>query len=97
MVLAGVVIALFTWLLSAKGYSPAERRRFWAILVLFIAATLFWSAFEQAGSTLNLFAERNTNLHEWDAPLWGLFRASYYQSLNSLFIIALAPVFAGSG
>jgi POT family proton-dependent oligopeptide transporter len=43
---------------------------------------------------LNLFAERNTNLHAWDFPLWGLFRASYFQSLNSVFIIALAPVFA---
>ena len=35
-----------------------ERNRFWAILVLFIASTLFWSAYEQASSTLNLFAEQ---------------------------------------
>ena len=59
------------WLLTAKGYSKVERGRFWAILVLFIASALFWSAFEQAGSTLNLFAERNTNLHAWDSPLVG--------------------------
>jgi POT family proton-dependent oligopeptide transporter len=94
VLLAGVVVAFFIWLLNARGYSPEERRRFWAILVLFIASAAFWSAFEQAGSTLNLFAERNTNLHQWDFPLWGLFRASYYQSFNSVFIIALAPVFA---
>ncbi len=94
VLLAGVVVAFFIWLLNAQGYSPQERRRFWAILVLFIASAAFWSAFEQAGSTLNLFAERNTNLHRWDYPLWGLFRASYYQSFNSVFIIALAPVFA---
>ncbi len=93
-ILAGIVVVCFVWLLTAKGYTPVERRRFWAILVLFIASSLFWSAFEQAGSTLNLFAERNTNLHTWDAPLWGLFRASYFQALNSVFIIALAPVFA---
>jgi len=92
--LAVVVVAFFVWLLTAKGYSAVERRRFWAILVLFIAAAAFWSAFEQAGSTLNLFAERNTNLHAWDFPLWGLFRASYYQAVNSVFIVALAPVFA---
>lgn len=90
-----VVVVFFGWLLTAKGYSPLERRRFWAILVLFIAASLFWSAFEQAGSTLNLFAERNTNLHAWDFPLWGLFRASYYQSFNSLFMVfGLAAFFA---
>ncbi|MDP9169646.1 MAG: peptide MFS transporter, partial [Acidobacteriota bacterium] len=92
--LALIVVGLFGWLLSSKEYTPLERRHVWAILVLFLAAALFWSAFEQAGSTLNLFADRNTNLHAWDFSAWGLFRASYYQSFNSLFIIALAPVFA---
>jgi POT family proton-dependent oligopeptide transporter len=93
-VLLGIVVIFFLWLLTAKGYTPLERRRFWAILVLFLGSSLFWSAFEQAGSTLSLFAERNTDLHTWDAPVWGLFRASYFQSFNSVFIILLAPVFA---
>jgi POT family proton-dependent oligopeptide transporter len=47
--------------------------------------------FEQAGSTLNLFAERSSNNM---LPGYGSFPASWWQSLNSLFIIALAPVFA---
>jgi POT family proton-dependent oligopeptide transporter len=94
VILTGIVVVYFIWLLTAKGYTPMERRRFWAILVLFIASASFWSAFEQAGSTLNLFAERNTNMHQWDFPLWGLFRASYFQSFNSIFLIALAPVLA---
>jgi POT family proton-dependent oligopeptide transporter len=94
VILTGIVVVFFIWLLTAKGYSSVERSRFWAILVLFIASSLFWSAFEQAGSTLNLFAERNTNMHQWDFSLWGLFRASYFQSFNSIFLIALAPVFA---
>jgi proton-dependent oligopeptide transporter, POT family len=94
VLLTGIVVVFFVWLLTAKGYSSEERRRFWAILVLFIASAAFWSAFEQAGSTLNLFAERNTNMHQWDFSLWGLFRASYFQSFNSIFLIALAPVFA---
>ena len=94
VVLIGVSAGVFGFLLTRKGYSPIERRRIWAVLVLFIASCAFWSAFEQAGSTLNLFAERNTNLHAWDFPLWGLFRASYFQALNSIFIVALAPVAA---
>jgi proton-dependent oligopeptide transporter, POT family len=94
VVLTAIVVLFFFWLLTAKGYSPVERSRFWAILVLFLGACAFWSAFEQAGSTLNLFAERNTNMHAWDFPLWGFFRASYFQSFNSIFLIALAPVFA---
>ena len=94
VILAAVCVVFFAWLFNAKGYTTVEKKRFRAIIVLFIASTLFWSAFEQAGSTLNLFAERNTNLHAWDFALWGLFRASYFQSLNSVFIIALAPFFA---
>lgn len=95
LLLAAIVVAFFIWLFAAKGYSPTERRQFWAILVLFIASALFWSAYEQAGSTLNLFADRNTNLHAWDVTtLWGPFRASYFQSFSSVFVMALAPVFA---
>lgn len=95
LVLAGIVVVFFIWLFTAKGYSALERRHFWAILVLFIASALFWSAFEQAGSTLSLFADRNTNLHSWDVSgLWGRFHASYYQAFNSFFVIALAPLFA---
>jgi POT family proton-dependent oligopeptide transporter len=60
------------------------------ILVLFIVSGLFWAIFEQAGSTLNLFAERNTR-----CVLFGYrFPASWFQSLGSFFIILLAPAFA---
>ena len=50
-----------------------------------MASALFWSAFEQAGSTLSLFAQRNTRLSVfgWDFP------ASWFQSLNSIFIVIL--------
>jgi POT family proton-dependent oligopeptide transporter len=58
--------------------------------LLFLAAALFWSEFEQAGSTLNLFADRDTNnvVGGYEFP------STWYQSLNSLFIITLAPLFA---
>ena len=94
VILALVVIAFFVWLFTAKGYTPEERRNFWVVLILFTGSTMFWAAYEQAGSTLNLFAERNTNLHAWDMPVVGQFRASYLQSFNSAFLVVLAPVFA---
>ena len=58
--------------------------------MLFVAATLFWSQFEQAGSTLNLFGDRatRTSILGWGFP------SSYFQSLQPLFIITFAPVFA---
>ena len=67
-----------------------ERARLRLILILFVAASVFWSLFEQGGSTLNLFAARNTDL-----TLAGYsFPATWFQSVNPLMIIALAPVFA---
>jgi POT family proton-dependent oligopeptide transporter len=92
--LIAVVLLFFGWLLTSKQFSAVDKRRFGAIFVLFVGASLFWAAYEQAGSTLSLFAEKNTNLHAWDFPLWGLFRASYFQSFNSFFIFLLAPAFA---
>ena len=67
-----------------------ERKRLFVILGLFIAAAVFWSVFEQAGSTLNLFAERSTENRVFGYA----FPAPWYQSVNSMFLISLAPVFA---
>jgi POT family proton-dependent oligopeptide transporter len=102
MVLVVVTVAVFSWLLFGKAWSPMERKRSAAILVLFLAAAVFWSAFEQAGSSLNLFADRNTD--RFIQPFGGLpaswfhalqpFPASWFQSVQPLFIVLLAPVFA---
>ena len=85
-----VTAGFFVWLFGAKQWTTGERRRLIAILVLFAAAALFWSLFEQAGSTLNLFAQRSTR----NEILGISFPASWWQSLNSLYIIVLVPVFA---
>ncbi|CAN5668891.1 MFS transporter [soil metagenome] len=83
-------VAFFGWLFFGGDWTPEERRRLYAIGVFFLAAALFWSVFEQAASTLNLFADRDTRTELFG---WG-FPSSWFQSLNSLYIIALAPVFA---
>ena len=61
--LLGISVVVFSWLIFSEGWSPQERKRSAAILVLFIASALFWASFEQAGSTLSLFAERSTDNH----------------------------------
>jgi POT family proton-dependent oligopeptide transporter len=88
--LLAVTVAFFGWLLFASEWTPVERKQIYVIGVLFLGAVLFWSQFEQAGSTLNLFADRSTRneIFGWRFP------SSWFQSLNSLFIIGLAPVFA---
>jgi POT family proton-dependent oligopeptide transporter len=88
--LLGGAVAFFAWLFLSSGWTPVERRRLYAIAILFLGACLFWSQFEQAGSTLNLFGDRatRTEVFGWTFP------SSYYQSLQPLFIITFAPVFA---
>jgi POT family proton-dependent oligopeptide transporter len=83
-------IGFFAWLFFGGTWTPLERRRLYAIAGLIVASALFWSEFEQAGSTLNLFGDRatRTSVFGWDFP------SSYYQSLQPLFIITFAPVFA---
>jgi len=89
LMLLVTVVATFSWLFRMQGWTPLERKRLAAVLVFFIASALFWSLFEQAGSTLNLFAELNTN-----RSLFGGFPAGWFQSEEPLFVILLAPVFA---
>jgi POT family proton-dependent oligopeptide transporter len=85
-----LTLGFFGWLFSSGGWSREERHRLYAIGALFFAAAIFWSVFEQAGSTLNLFADRNTN----NVLLGFSFPSSWFQSENSLFLWMLAPVFA---
>ena len=89
-VLLGITGAFFAWLFLAGEWTREERKRLLVMTVLFVAATVFWMAYEQAGSTLNLFAERNTT----NSVLGHGFPASWYQSLPPLYIILFAPAFA---
>ena len=71
-------------------FTTEEWKRIAVIGILFIFAILFWGAFEQAGSSLNLFADRMTRL-----SLFGYkFPSSWFQSVQPLFVIIFSPVFA---
>ncbi|GGQ03022.1 peptide MFS transporter [Streptomyces roseolilacinus] len=69
---------------------PVERSRMSAYVWFFVAAAAFWAIYDQTGSTLTLFAKDNTA-----GSLFGFeFPSSWFQSLNPLYVMALAPVFA---
>ncbi len=89
-VILGLAFAFFAYVIFFGGLTSDEVKRMIVIIVLFLAAAVFWSAFEQAPTSLNLFALDFTNrdFYGWLIP------ATWFQSVNSLFIIALAPVFA---
>lgn len=88
LIAATVFIAIVIF--SDKTLTGVEKQR---ISVIFIAAffvIFFWSAFEQAGASLTFFAEEQTqrNLGFYVVP------ASFFQSLNSIFVVSFAPIFA---
>jgi POT family proton-dependent oligopeptide transporter len=90
LVIVGMAFIYFIYLLFGGGLNIEEKKRILIIILLFIFAAIFWAAFEQAPTSLNLFAKDFTNrvVFGWQMPtLW-------LQSANSVFVIALAPVFA---
>jgi POT family proton-dependent oligopeptide transporter len=89
-VMLGTAVVYFGYLFLFAGLNTDEKKRMGVILVLAIFATIFWSAFEQAPTSLNLFAADFTDRHlfGWEVPILWL------QSVNSFFVITLAPVFA---
>ncbi len=82
----GGVVSWVIWF-SVFKLEPAERDRMLVMLFLIIVSVLFWALFEQAGSSLTLFTDRNVAMGD-------TFTAGMFQSLNPLFIIMLAPLFA---
>ena len=72
------------------GFTREEWARMGAVLVFFVFAALFWAAYEQSASTLNLFADKyaDRTVFGWTVP------TSWFVSIQALFVILLSPVFA---
>jgi POT family proton-dependent oligopeptide transporter len=89
-IIIGMAVLYFLYLFFLAGLTTDEKKRVAVILILFVFAAIFWSAFEQAPTSLNLFAQDFTNrtVFGWEVPILWL------QSINSLFVILFAPVFA---
>ena len=84
-----MVVGYFIYVWTLGGHTVEENKRMGVIFWLFILIAVFWSGFEQAGTSLNLFARDLT-----DRNMFGrLLPASTLQSVNALFIVILAPLF----
>jgi len=90
VVLLALAVIYFGYLFFFAGLTTGEKKRVGVIVVLFVFAAIFWAGFEQAPTSLNLFALDFTDrtVFGWEVPtLW-------LQSAESFFVISLAPVFA---
>ena len=90
--IVGLALAWFVWAFAFAGLTGDEKRRLGIIAVLFVASAMFWSGFEQAGSSLNLFADRHTQRTLPGSSL--VIPSGWFQSLNAGFVIAFAPAVA---
>lgn len=89
-VIAASVTLYFIYLFFFAGLNRKERARLLVCFILLISAAFFWSAFEQKPTSFNLFANDYTNrmMGDFEIP------AVWFQSINALFIILLAPLFS---
>ncbi len=90
LVAVGLVVVGYLLFVAFRS-DKVERDRIFVILVLTLFSVMFWAFFEQAGSSINLFTDRNVNrtLAGYEIP------TSQFQGVNPAFIILLAPLFSG--
>ncbi|HET7456977.1 MAG TPA: peptide MFS transporter [Gemmatimonadaceae bacterium] len=88
-VLMGLIVgaAVGVTVLGSRG---EERRRVIALFIVVFFVIFFWAAYEQAGSSMNLFADKNTDLHVGSRAI----PSSWFQSVNPAVILIFAPTFA---
>jgi POT family proton-dependent oligopeptide transporter len=84
----GAMLIVPLVIITDKSLTGEERSRIGVIFILAFFVIFFWSAFEQAGASLTLFADKQTDRHigGWEMP------ASFFQSVNPLAVITIAPI-----
>lgn len=94
VIAVGYMVHIFDTMKKKSNLTKVERDRILVIFIMAFFSVFFWSAFEQAGSSLTLFADRETNrlinLFGWQFEI----PAGYFQSINPLLIFILAPLFS---
>ncbi len=81
----GGLVLYVLWTAVAK-LSNEERDRIFAAMFLILVSIVFWALFEQAGSSLNVFTDKYVDTQGVNA--------SMFQSINAIYIVMLAPIFA---
>ncbi len=85
-----IIAALGGFVVTNRDNTREEWERIISIVILSLFVIFFWAGFEQAGGTMNLFAYEQTDRHilGWEMP------ATWFQGVNPLFIVLLAPLFS---
>lgn len=87
LLVSGIILVGYVLITAVTKLEPHDRDRIFAAMFLILGSILFWALFEQAGSSLNLYTDRYVDR--------GGVPASVFQSVNAMYIVLLAPFFAG--
>jgi len=90
IIIVSITTFYFTYILIAGNLTAVERTRMYVMAIFFVAIAIFWAGYEQGGSTLNIFAKRNTDrfVFGWEMP------ASWLQGMQSVYVIIFSAVVA---
>ena len=90
VIIISIAAIYFLYLFIFGNLNEDERKKITLILVLFFGAAFFWSGFDQAGSSFNIFAKEYTDriIFGWEYP------ASWLQVLNPILVVILSPFMA---
>jgi POT family proton-dependent oligopeptide transporter len=85
-----ISIALPIFIITDKGLTNVEKQRIGVIYIIAVFVIFFWSAFEQAGSSLTIFADQQCDrtIGNWEMP------TTWFQSINPIVVVAFAPIMA---
>ena len=85
-----ISIALPVFIITDRGLTYVEKCRIGVIYIIAVFVIFFWSAFEQAGSSLTIFAERQCDrlIGDWEMP------TTWFQSINPIVVVTFAPIIA---
>ncbi len=85
-----ISIALPVFIITDRSLTTVDKSRIGVIYIIALFVIFFWSAFEQAGSSLTLFAEQQCDrtIGDWEVP------TTWFQSINPIVVVLFAPVMA---
>lgn len=85
-----ISIALPIFIITDRGLTSVEKQRIGVIYIIAVFVIFFWSAFEQAGSSLTIFADQQCDrtIGSWEMP------TTWFQSINPIVVVAFAPIMA---
>ncbi|WP_236790725.1 peptide MFS transporter [Amycolatopsis sp. GM8] len=89
-IVAIAAVIYFAVILTSRKITAVERRRVLSFIPMFVASTAFWALYQQQFTVVEVYSDKRLDRHlfGWEMPV------SWVQSINPIFIIVLAPVFA---